>query len=217
MQRLGIYTVLGALTPVTYAQTTAEITGRLTDATNAAAPGAKVTAVNVHKGTRRTTTSNDKGYYTLTSIDTGSYDVTVDLSGFQTITRTGIKLDVNESRRLDFTLTVGTINEKIEVIGEASVVETNSGQLGTVMTEEKIADLPLNARNFSQLLSLTPGAAPVSVAQNNQGGQTTQRIGMLVFPAVNGQTNRSNSFTLEVYTTTATLPGHTRSHRISTR
>lgn len=65
------------------------------------------------------------------------------------------------------------------------------------MSEEKISDLPLNARNFSQLLSLTPGAAPVSVAQNNQWGQTTQRIGVLVFPAVNGQTNRSNSFTLD--------------------
>ncbi|MBI3682880.1 MAG: Plug domain-containing protein [Acidobacteria bacterium] len=92
---------------------------------------------------------------------------------------------------------MGQLTERIEVIGEVALLEANTAQLGTVVTEEKISDLPLNARNFSQLLTLTPGASPISVAQNRSGGQTTPRIGVLVFPAINGQSNRSNSFTLD--------------------
>ncbi len=180
-----------------YGQTTAEITGRIADASKAVAAGATVTAVNIDKHTTRATTSNEQGYYTFNSLDPGNYQVSVQLTGFKTVTREGIKLDVNQNLRLDFELQVGQLNEKVEVVGEVAALETNTAQLGTVVTAEKIADLPLNARNFSQMLTLTPGASPISVAQNAGGGQTTQRIGVLDFPAVNGQTNRSNSFTLD--------------------
>ncbi len=180
-----------------YSQTNAVITGRVTDPSNAPVPGAAVHALNVDKQTDRTATTSEQGYYTFNSLDTGSYQVSVERSGFKSVLRTGVKLDVNESLRLDFALEIGQLSEKIQVSGEVPALETNTAQLGTVMTEEKIADLPLNARNFSQLLALTPGASPISVAQNSAGGQTTQRIGVLVFPALNGQTNRSNSFTLD--------------------
>jgi hypothetical protein len=108
-----------------------------------------------------------------------------------------VKLDVNQSVRLDFTLEVGQVTEKVQVVGEVALLEATTAQLGTVVTEEKISELPLNARNFTQLLTLTPGASPISVAQNRGGGQTTPPIGILVFPAINGQSNRSNSFTLD--------------------
>ncbi len=180
-----------------HAQTTAEITGRVVDASKAPVPAATVTALNLDKKTERTVTSNDQGYYTFNSIDTGSYQVSVQLTGFKLATHSGIRLDINQSLRLDFTLEVGQLSEKVEVTGEVATLEANTAQLGTVMSEEKIADLPLNARNFSQLLEVTPGASPISVAQNAGGGQTTQRIGVLVFPAMNGQTNRSNAFTLD--------------------
>jgi len=179
------------------AQTAAEITGRVTDSTNAVIPGAAITATNVDRQTDRTTTSNDLGYFTLPSLSTGNYRITVEHGGFKPVSRSGIRLDVNQSLRLDFTLEVGQLTEKIEVTGELALIEATTAQLGTVVTEEKISDLPLNARNFSQLLTLTPGASPISVAQNRAGGQTTPRIGVLVFPAINGQTNRSNSFTLD--------------------
>lgn len=191
-----LFTVSFAST-LLFAQTSAEITGRITDASRALVPGATVTAVNTEKRTERRTTSNDQGYFILTSLDTGRYDVTVEASGFKPTTRTGLKLDVNASLRLDFALEVGAVSEKIQVVGEVALLEANTAQLGTVVTEEKISELPLNARNFTQLLTLTPGAAPISVAQNAGGGQTTPRIGILVFPAINGQSNRSNSFTLD--------------------
>jgi hypothetical protein len=184
------------------AQTTAEITGLVTDTSHAVVPGAVVTAMSTDRQTRRHTTTNAQGNYRLTSLEPGNYRVNVEGAGFRLSARTGLKLDVNQSLRLDFTLEVGQLSERIEVVAEASLLEANTAQLGTVVSEEKISDLPLNARNFTQLLTLTPGASPVSVAQNRNGGQTTPRIGILVFPAINGQTNRSNSFTLDgVYNT----------------
>jgi len=82
------------------------------------------------------------------------------------------------------------------MVAEGAQLELTKGQMGAVVTEDKIRELPLNARNFTQLLTLTPGAAPVSVGQN-AGGAQVQRIGVIVFPAINGQRNRSNSFTLD--------------------
>jgi hypothetical protein len=185
------------LAELMYGQTTAEITGRIVDASGAVVPGATVTTVNTDRGTERTTTSNDQGFYALPSLDTGNYRVTAGHTGFKATTHPRIQLDVNQSLRLDFTLEVGQVREQVEVTDEAPLVEANTAQLGTVVTQEKISELPLNARNFTQLLTLTPGASPISVAQNRGGGQTTPPIGILVFPAINGQTNRSNSFTLD--------------------
>src|SRR5579872_526194 len=121
-----------------YAQTTAEITGRVVDASKASVPGATVTALNLDKKTERATTSNDQGFYTFHSLDTGDYQVSVQLTGFKLATRSGIKLDINQSLRLDFTLEVGQFSEKVEVTGEVATLEANTAQLGTVMSGEKI-------------------------------------------------------------------------------
>ena len=82
------------------------------------------------------------------------------------------------------------------MVAASPVLETNTAQLGTVVGQRQISDLPLNARNFTQLLTLTPGASPVSVSQN-RGGQQAQSIGIQTYPAINGQSNRSNHFTLD--------------------
>src|SRR5689334_2443861 len=94
--------LLALLAAAAYAQTSGEINGRVTDASKAVAPGAAVTAVNIDRGTTRTSKSNDQGYYSLPSLDPGAYEVTVELPGFKPVTHTGIKLDVNQSIRLDF-------------------------------------------------------------------------------------------------------------------
>ena len=152
------------------AQTTAEIVGRITDVSSAVVPNAPVTITNTDKKVTHAATSNDQGYFTVANLDPGNYEIAVQVTGFKPVTRKGIRLDVNQSVRLDFALEVGGVSERIEVVESAPLLESNTAQLGTVMSEERIADLPLNARNFSQLLALTPGAAPVSVAQNNAGG-----------------------------------------------
>jgi len=197
MKTFAIVVLLDALAGACFAQTTAEITGRVMDVSGAVVANSAITVINTDKKVTRVTSSNDQGYYTVANLDPGNYEVSVQVTGFKPVTKKGIQLDVNQAVRLDFALEVGAVSERIDVTEHAPLLESSTAQLGTIMSEEKIADLPLNARNFSQLLSLTPGASPVSVAQNNQGGQTTTRIGVLVFPALNGQTNRSNSFTLD--------------------
>src|SRR6266851_632390 len=117
-----------------HAQTSAEITGRITDASKAVIPGARVTAVNTDKRTERTTTSSDQGYYVLPSLDPGAYEITVQNAGFKPVTHSGVKLDVNQSLRLDFALDVGQVSEKIEVTGDVALLEANTAQLGTVVT-----------------------------------------------------------------------------------
>ncbi len=171
----------------------AEVTGLVTDASGTPMASAPVTVTNVDKQTSRQVQTNEQGLYTVANLVPGLYQVSVEVSGFQPATRSGFRLDVNQSVRLDFIMKVGDVQQRIDVTGEVPVIETTTGQLGTVVTAEKISDLPLNARNFTQLLTLTPGASPVNVTQADQN----QRIGISIQPAMNGQSNRSNSYTLD--------------------
>ncbi|MFN8684469.1 MAG: hypothetical protein ACK50U_00560 [Acidobacteriota bacterium] len=97
---------------------------------------------------------------------------------------------------LDFSLELGDVKESVLVIGGNETLETATARLGKVISPEKIVDLPLNARNFSQLITLTSGATPVSVAENNSP-LFVARAGQCYFPAIKGQSNRRNSFTLD--------------------
>jgi hypothetical protein len=171
----------------------AEISGLVMDPSNAPIAGAMVTVTNTEKQISRQIMSNESGRYTVANLVPGLYQVAVQAAGFQPSTRSGFRIDINQSLKLDFALKVGELQQSVEVTGGVPVIETTTGQLGTVITSEKISELPLNARNFTQLLTLTPGASPVSVTQGDQN----QRIGITVQPAMNGQSNRSNSYTLD--------------------
>src|SRR5439155_1505914 len=85
---------------------------------------------------------------------------------------------------------------QVEAVG--AEVQSSTAELGAAVTRQQVTDLPLNGRNFTQLLALTPGVAPVSVSQNSGGfGATTTAGAAFVFPAINGQNNRSNFFMLD--------------------
>jgi hypothetical protein len=90
--------------------------------------------------------------------------------GFATREMTGILLQVNQTATLDFGLTVGSLQHTLTVTANPSAVDSTTSELGTVVTTKPVNDLPLNGRNFTQLLTLTPGASPISVAQNSAGG-----------------------------------------------
>jgi len=107
---------------------------------------------------------------------------------------------VNQTASIDISLRVGSQSEVVTISAETEQLDVSTADLGTVIATKQVNDLPLNGRNFTQLLSLTPGVAPVSVAQK-QYGRTIRRFGApisvgsaFIFPAVNGQTNRSNFF-----------------------
>src|SRR5712691_1720085 len=147
-----------AIIPV-WAQSTATIVGRVTDPSGAVVSGAKVSARNTVTGLDRATVVNDIGDYELPLLPiTGSYTLSVSKEGFQTQELTGIVLQVDQRARLDVTMKVGSISERIVVEEVAPVVNTESGAVGQVIGNKDIVDMPLNGRNYAQLATLLPNA-----------------------------------------------------------
>src|SRR5712691_3592562 len=193
------------------AQATATLNGVVRDPSAAVVPQATVTLHNTDTGTERESLTNDSGLYVFVSVPPGEYVLKVTKDGFTTATQ-GLHVLVNQASTLDFALKVGSAQQSVTVEASAVNLETGNATLGSVIESKQVRDLPLNGRNFTQLLSLTPGVSPVSVAQNSGGAQAAP-LGSFVFPAVSGQSNRSNYFLLDgidntdqVFTTYAVAP-----------
>jgi len=133
------------------------ILGVISDTTNAQIPGVSVTVTNEGTNQVRTAITNETGNYRVEPLPAGKYTVSAELAGFRKEIRSGVTVDVDGRARIDFTLQVGQTSEVIEVNAAAPLVQTDDSQVGTVVDERKIVDLPLNGRNFSQLAYLTPG------------------------------------------------------------
>lgn len=178
---------------------TASVSGNVRDASGASLPGAAVKVVQTATGVTRTVESNSVGHFNVPLLQPGAYSVTVTKQGFQS-TQQDITLQVNQLANLDFTLTVGSVNLTVTVTSAAAELQTQTASLGTVIGRKEINDLPLNGRQFIQLLQLAPGTVPVSVSQTavpSLGG-----AGSNVTPAINGQTGRSNLFFVDgIYAT----------------
>ncbi len=192
-------------------QATATLNGVVRDSSGAAISKATVTLHNAETGTERESLTNDSGLYVFVSVPPGEYVLKVAKDGFAAATQ-GLHVLVNQASTKDFTLRVGSTQESVTVEANAVNLETGNATLGSVIESKQVRDLPLNGRNFTQLLSLTPGVSPVSVAQNSGGAQAAP-LGSFVFPAVSGQSNRSNYFLLDgidntdqVFTTYAVAP-----------
>jgi hypothetical protein len=126
----------------------------------------------------------------------GSYVLEASASGFSVIKSEPFTLVVNQTATLDLSLTVGSVTQTVTVEATTTQVQASTSELGAVVSTREAVDLPLNGRNFTQLLTLTPGASPISVSSNS-GGFTSQPVGSFAFPSINGQTNRSNYFMLD--------------------
>jgi outer membrane receptor protein involved in Fe transport len=179
-----------------WAQATGSLSGTVHDATGAVVAGADVTLRDTQKGFERHTLTNDSGIYVFVSVPPDEYRLTVTKAGFRVATQEQLTLLVNQAATQDFTLIVGSSQETVTVKADAVGIESGNATLGTVIQTQQVETLPLNGRNFSQLLTLTPGVSPISTAQNSGGAQTSP-IGSFTFPAVNGQSNRSNYFMLD--------------------
>jgi hypothetical protein len=140
-----------------YGQATGSISGTVSDASGLAVPGAKVTATAPTTGLSRSSTTGDKGEYVIPSLGVSTYNVQVELQGFQTAQAQDIRLQVDEHRELDFKLVPATVQSSVEVTATPVAVQTSDATLGQVITSQQVADLPLNGRDFVQLATLTPG------------------------------------------------------------
>ena len=180
-------------------QASANVNGVVTDQTGAAIANAQVQLTNVSTGVTRTTTTNTSGAYVFLNIVPGTYTVQASAQGFSTTTQPQITLEVNQTATFDFHLKVGQAQQTVQVEATAAGVESSTAELGTVVTHQEVNDLPLNGRNFTQLLTITAGVANVNRDQSQYGGGgwAGNSIGSFSFPAVNGARNRSNLFLLD--------------------
>lgn len=195
---LALSALLCLTSGVAAAQTAyGSINGTVADASESVIPGAAVTLTSVDTQAQTEAETNANGYYVFINVVPGTYSMTVAAEGFSRAVESEFVLNVNQTRTHDFALTVGAVTETIEVVAEAALLQQSTSELGTAITEEAVQDLPLNGRNYSQLLTLTPGATPVSTAQGNAGGTSFNAPVALpgssfALPSINGAWNRSN-------------------------
>src|SRR6201987_562790 len=188
-----------------FAQTEkASVSGRVTDQSNAVVPEAQVQIRNTETNIVTVVKTNGEGIYVISSLNPGNYLMNVNKDGFRAVTVTGITLNVQENLSRNFVLQVGSTAKSVTVTAESGseAVKTTTSDLGTVINQKAIHELPLNGRSFSQLLTLTPGATPISTSQSQGVGvNDLANLGVptasVAQPAIQGQWNRSNLYLLD--------------------
>ena len=201
---LGVV-ILGLGAQATVAQTEkASISGRITDQSNAVVPDAELELSNTDTGIVTIAKTNDQGIYVFPSLPPGNYVMNVRKQGFRSVSVMEVKLYVQDNVSRNFVLQVGSSIESITVTAEsgAGLVNATGSELGTVITQEAVHELPLNGRNFTQLLTLTPGATPISTAQSSGVGVNDLAVlgvptASVSQPSIQGQANRSNLYMLD--------------------
>jgi hypothetical protein len=168
------------------------LTGQVSDASGAVIAGAEIVVTNEATGIEYRTQTSSSGYYTVLKMVPGTYTLTASMKGMSTFAEKGITLLVDQTVTVNVTLQVGTLRQEVVVTGGAALLNTSSVDLGTVTQQHQIVELPLNGRQMTQLLQLSPGIVPVDVSQN---AYTLPGLGAgNAVPSVNGQGNRSNLF-----------------------
>ena len=205
-----LLSIVGLIAPSAVAQqATANVTGLVKDQSGAAVASAQVELTNVSTGVMRKTASNTDGVYNFPSVVPGSYSMQVSASGFSAVSQPPVTLQVGQTATFDFHLNVGGTTSTVTVTAEAPALQTATSELGTVVSPDQMNDLPLNGRNFTELLLITPGTVNLNTDQNSGGGGgwNGASVGQFSFPAVNGARNRSNLFILDGSNDLNTLSG----------
>lgn len=156
---------------------TGTIVGTVIDSTGALVSGAEISITEMHTNVSAKTTTSSSGSFTIASLKPGTYRVTAAAPGFETTTALNVELVVGSEQRVDLKLAPGSEQQTVNVNAEAVALDTENAAVGQVVTGEEIVDLPLNGRNFTQLLLLNSGAVSSSGEQGslraNEGGSLT--------------------------------------------
>src|SRR5215467_7870002 len=177
--------------PSLFAQSTGgRVRGTITDQSGATVAAANVVITNQANGLQRDTQTATNGEYIFLEVAVGTYEIEVNQTGFKKYIRKGIVIDLNQIVSVDLVLQVGTATETIEVTGAPPLVDTTSTQLGAVVGERAVSELPLAQRDTYQLLELQPGVQGQLGVDNVYG---SDRAGVV---SVNGGRGRDNNFTV---------------------
>lgn len=179
---------LALLVPVVAtAQGTVTIFGTVTDSSGAVVPGVKITVNNLLTGLTREVVSDDTGGYVLNQLPVGVYSASAEADGFKTVIQDDIQTQVDENRRVNFALEVGSISESITVEAAVAQVETREGVIKEVVDERRIVELPLNGRNAIELQYLVAGVSRRAAAGQAQNPSVS----------INGSRTNANNYTLD--------------------
>jgi outer membrane receptor protein involved in Fe transport len=149
-----------AATAVFAQNSTASVTGRVTDATGAIVPGVVIKITNADTNQPRQTTSNSAGEYTIPFLNPGNYRIEASFTGFRTYRLSSLALAVDQSQRVDIAMEVGSTSDSVTVTEAPPALNTDTGARGEVTTAQEIKELPLDGRNFNDLAFLTGGVLP---------------------------------------------------------
>ena len=195
-----LLTLLLGLAAGVHAQvsTVGTIGGMVKDPQGAAVPNAEVTATQEGTGATRTVTTNDEGVYLFTGLPAGRYTISTAPSGFKKTNSTGVELHIAERLNLDLALEVGAVGETVTVTGDAQLVETRNSDVSSLVTEKQVTELPLNGRNYAQLVTLVPGISPVTQAgAGGAFGTGGTGLDSHVDMSVNGNGSNTNLWTVD--------------------
>jgi Carboxypeptidase regulatory-like domain len=164
------------------------IVGEITDESGAAVPHVAVTITNEATAASRNTITSEGGSYTVPSLPPGIYTVQAEMKGFRTEIQKGLKLDVDQTLRVNLALKVGDVNERVEVSATAVTLQTDSSTVATTVDNKKVVELPLNGRSFTQLTVLVPGAVGTGAGIYQSSGTTV---------SISGLRSENNNYTLD--------------------
>jgi len=178
------------------AQTYGEITGSVTDPSGAAVAGAEVTITNLATNQLRQATTNDSGAFSVPFMVPGRYKLEAKARGFKASVAAERILQVGDVMRVDFALEVGAVSESVEVAASAEMLQTASTATGTVIEQKRIVELPLNGRNYLQLVRLSPNVtAEMPAGGQANGRQGGERANQAL--SISGMRQQFNRFTLD--------------------
>src|SRR5439155_6667282 len=153
-------------------------------------PGVSIIIRNLDTNQTRDTVTNEIGRYTVPLLPPGRYEITAELTGFKSKVRTGLELQVEQRINADFMLELGNVNQRLVVTDAAPLVQADTATVGNVLDSQKLVELPLNGRLFSQVAILVPGATTLPA------GTTLARPERDSF-SVAGLRNTANNFLLD--------------------
>ena len=157
IRRLAI-AVLLLLSPGALHAQEVGLTGTVTDTTGAVLPGATVTLTHNDSGNTFTGVSDGSGQYSLNALRTGMYTLKVELSGFSTVTRENLELQVGQRAQMNFSMNLASLEENVTVAGQAPLVDFTQSRVAGVIDQRQMQDLPINGRNWMELTLLAPGS-----------------------------------------------------------
>jgi hypothetical protein len=198
----AVFAMLACTAETSWGQTaTGQITGTVTDGSGALVSGAKIKITSTLTGLARETTTDERGAYSVPLLPVSAYLVTAEKEGFKLAATSANELKVDQVLRVDLTMELGSLTETVEVRGRAVAIDSETASIGHVITERQVTQLPLNGRNFLQLLFLGNGAVET---QGEQGGMR-QGAGNAI--SINGSRPTSNNYLLDGTSNTDTALG----------